>query len=82
MGGSMGEYLKLRMRACKMNQEDVVRTLRKKKLTVGRASVSRWVNDVTCPPRRVFPHLLDALAIHGAERDRACRLFAGVSLEG
>jgi|TARA_R110000744_G_scaffold293382_4_gene403785 hypothetical protein len=82
MEATMGEYLRARMRVCKVNQEDVVRDLRKKKLTVGRASVSRWCNGHTHPPRKVFPFLLDTLAIFGDERDRACRLFAGVSLEG
>ena len=78
---SLQQFLKDRMSECRVSQEDVVRALRKNGLNVGRASVSRWLNGHSHPPRKVFGPLLDVIACYGNERTRACRLYSGVSLD-
>lgn len=71
-------WLKQRLDRLEISQEQLVQALATQGASVGRASVSRWMNGRSFPPREVFPRLLDALAVHGGQRDKACRLYANV----
>ncbi len=46
-------------------------------IEVTRQTVSNWERGASIPPRKTFVILLDVLAIHGTDRDRAYRLAAG-----
>ena len=76
----MAAWLRDRIKRLEINQEQLVGQLQNKGLSVGRASVSRWLNGRSFPPRSVFPVLLDVLAVYGFQRDVACRLYSNVQI--